>query len=118
MIVPKPAGRGAANRSSTAYGAEAPQAHDVPLAALALVLLGLGFAPVYPCLLHKVPRRFAPEAVLVVIGRQSGAAYLGAASLPALAGTLAQVSLEGIAWTLVGGIVLMLAVLRRLDRIT
>jgi MFS family permease len=51
---------------------------ESPVAAAAgLVLVGLGFAPVYPCLMHEVPRRFAPDAALVVIGRQSGAAYLG-----------------------------------------
>lgn len=84
----------------------------------ALVLLGLGFAPVYPCMMHEVPRRFAPGAVQAVIGRQSGAAYIGGALLPAVAGSLAQVSLESISWTVAAGVVILMATLRQLNRLT
>lgn len=87
-------------------------------AALALGLMGVGFAPVYPGLMHEVPRRFAPSAAQTVIGRQSGAAYLGMASLPAALGWLAEFSLDGIPWVVLGGIVLLLAGIRRLDRMT
>lgn len=93
-------------------------APNTPIAALALILLGLGFAPVYPGLMHEVPRRFAPESVQVVIGRQSGASYLGAAFLPAAAGSLAQLSLESIAWALIAGVLLLALSIRRLDRLT
>ncbi|MEO7412032.1 MAG: MFS transporter [Opitutaceae bacterium] len=93
-------------------------APTVPLAALALTLVGLGFAPVYPGLMHEVPRRFAPAAVQSVIGRQSGAAALGYATLPPAAGWLAERSLEGIAWGLIAGILALMAVIRRLNRIT
>ncbi|HEY0945883.1 MAG TPA: MFS transporter [Opitutaceae bacterium] len=92
--------------------------HTTPVAAGALILMGLGFAPVYPCLMHEVPRRFAPEAVQVVIGRQSGAAGLGGAFLPAAAGWIAQVSLEAVAWAVIAGIVALSLSLRRLDRMT
>lgn len=88
------------------------------VAALALVLMGLGFAPVYPGLMHEVPRRFAPEAAQVVIGRQSGAAYLGMSVAPAAAGWLAGHSLEGIVLAVIAGTVLLLAGIRRLDRMT
>ncbi len=86
--------------------------------AIALVLFGLGLAPVYPCLMHEVPRRFAPEAAPVVIGRQSGAASLGAAVLPAAAGAIAQQSLATIPWVLVASLVILIASIRRLDRLT
>ncbi len=85
---------------------------------VALGLIGLGFAPVYPCLMHEVPRRFAPAAATVVIGRQSGAAYLGAALLPAATGALAQHSLAAVPWVLVAGLVVLIASIRRLDRMT
>jgi len=88
------------------------------LAATALVLLGTGLAPVYPGLMHEVPRRFAADAVQVVIGRQSGAAYIGAAVLPAASGALAQYSLESIAWVVVLGVLLLLAAVHRLNRLT
>lgn len=93
-------------------------APTAPLAAAALITLGLGFAPVYPGLMHEVPRRFAPEAVQTVIGRQSGASYIGGALLPALAGAVAQSSLEAICWIVLAGTVLLAAAIRRLDRLT
>lgn len=93
-------------------------ANTAVIAAIGLVLLGLGFAPVYPCLMHEVPKRFAPEAVQTVIGRQSGAAALGAASLPAAAGWLAGISLESIVWTVIAGVVGLMMTIRRLNRIT
>ena len=84
----------------------------------ALVLMGLGFAPVYPCLMHEVPRRFSPEAAQTVIGRQSGAGGIGAGVLPAAAGLLAQHSLDGIPWLVVIGIIALFAAIRVLDRIS
>jgi fucose permease len=93
-------------------------ANNTPTAALALIMLGLGLAPIYPCLMHEVPRRFTPEAVQIVIGRQSGAAAVGAATLPALAGWIAEFSLNGIAWTVILGIAVLIAAIRRLDKAT
>ncbi len=88
------------------------------LAGAALMLAGLGFAPVYPCLMHEVPRRFAPEAVQVVIGRQSGAASLGAAALPALAGWLAEYSLRGVPVLVLGVLAGLILCIRLLNRLT
>lgn len=85
---------------------------------LGLVLAGLGFAPVYPGMMHEVPRRFAPEAVQSVIGRQVSGAYIGMATLPPLAGLLAQVSLEAIAQASVGVLLLLIALILWLDRLT
>jgi predicted MFS family arabinose efflux permease len=87
-------------------------------AAVALVLLGLGFAPIYPGLMHEVPKRFAPSVVQTIVGRQSGAGFVGAALLPALAGAVAQRSLEFIPLILVAGIVMLAAGIRFLDSIT
>jgi MFS family permease len=95
------------------------EATSTPTAAAALVLLGLGFAPVYPCLMHEVPRRFAAHAAMTVIARQSGASYFGAALLPAAAGWLAEeVSLNAVTWAIAVGVVLLAIAIKRLDRIT
>jgi len=93
-------------------------AGSVPLAAASLITVGLGFAPIYPGLMHEVPRRFAPESVQVIIGRQSGAGAVGAAILPAAAGSLATLSLESITWIIVAGGVGLLLAIRKLDRLT
>lgn len=88
------------------------------IAAAALIVTGLGFAPIYPCLMHEVPRRFAPSAVQTVIGRQSGAANLGGAFLPAAAGFLAEFSLEAVAWIILAGILGLMTAIHRLNRLT
>lgn len=87
-------------------------------AAAALMLVGLGFAPIYPCLMHEVPRRFAPGAVQTVIGRQSGAAYIGGAFLPAVSGWVAQASLTAIPWVVMAGILSLAIAVRKLNRLT
>lgn len=91
-------------------------AATVPVALGSLALLGLGFAPIYPCLMHEVPRRFVPEAVQTVIGRQSGGAYVGAAFVPAAAGALAGWSLAAIPWLVSAVVAVMIAGVRELDR--
>lgn len=93
-------------------------AAHVPAAVGALVLTGLGLAPVYPALMHEVPRRFAPAAVQTIIGRQSGGASFGAALLPALAGWVAQVSLAAVPWLVLGVLLILIACIRQLNRIT
>ncbi len=88
------------------------------LAGTALALMGLGFAPMYPCLMHEVPRRFAPEAVQTIIGRQSGSGAFGNATLPAAAGLLAQSSLELIPWVVIATYAVLMLAIRQLNRIT
>jgi MFS family permease len=93
-------------------------AETVPAAVATLALAGVGLAPIYPGLMHEVPRRFAPAAVQTVIGRQSGAASFGAAILPALAGALAQVSLAAVPWLVLGVLAVLIGCIRHLNRIT
>jgi len=93
-------------------------ASSMQRALVAMTVLGLGLAPLYPCLMHEVPRRFVPDDVQVVSGRQSGAAAFGAATLPLAAGWMAERTLEGIGWMIAGGVLLLLLAIRRLDRIT
>ncbi len=85
--------------------------------AAALVIFGLGLAPIYPGLMHEAPRRFSADAAQTVIGRQSGAAFLGMALLPAALGALAGVSLAAIPWVLIAGTALLLLGIRRLDQL-
>lgn len=61
-----------------------------PLASLiGIALTGLGYAPIYPCLMHETPRRFDRETTRRVVGRQVASAYLGGAILPPLVGLVA-----------------------------
>ncbi|WP_221032785.1 MFS transporter [Actomonas aquatica] len=86
---------------------------------VAVLILGLGFAPVYPTMMHEVPRRFAPDAVQPVIGRQIGAAYVGGAVVPAAMGWVVQVSGPWLVMLVVAvGAVLQAGLVRWLNRLT
>jgi fucose permease len=62
-----------------------------------LLFLGLGFAPIYPCLMHETPDRFDEKTYRSVIGFQIGAANIGGSVLPGLVGLLASAtSLEAV----------------------
>jgi len=56
----------------------------------AFVLIGLGFAPVFPAMIHETPVRFGKHNSGVIIGYQMAAAYLGSAILPPLFGVIAR----------------------------
>ena len=55
----------------------------------AMAVLGLGFAPVYPSMIHETPYRFGAERSQAVIGLQMACAYVGTTFVPALFGVLA-----------------------------
>jgi fucose permease len=88
------------------------------IAAVSLASIGFGFAPIYPGLMHEVPRRFAAGAVQTIIGRQSGAGALGAALFPALAGVLAQQAVSRVMPLTLGLIVALGLAIGWLDRRT
>ncbi|OWA37570.1 MFS transporter [Saccharibacillus sp. O16] len=54
------------------------------------VLIGLGFAPVYPGLIHETPIRFGRANSVKLIGYQMAVAYTGTTFLPPLFGLLAS----------------------------
>jgi len=55
-----------------------------------LILIGLGCAPVYPCLIHATPERFGAGRSQAVIGVQMASAYVGTCLMPPLFGLIAQ----------------------------
>jgi fucose permease len=60
------------------------------LALAGLLLVGLGCAPIYPCIMHSTPEHFGPENSQAVVGLQMAFAYLGSLAVPPLFGMLAQ----------------------------
>ena len=84
-----------------------------------LILMGAGFAPVFPCMTHETPRRFRAETAQRIIGYQGGAACLGGAILPALVGLVgARTSLEILPFVEATLIAVTLALIIPLDRLT
>ena len=59
----------------------------VTLAGLALI--GLGCAPIYPCIIHSPPAHFGADKSQAVIGVQMASAYVGTCLMPPLFGLIA-----------------------------
>lgn len=55
-----------------------------------LVLIGLGCAPVYPCIIHSTPERFGADRSQAIIGIQMASAYVGNCLMPPLFGLIAE----------------------------
>lgn len=55
-----------------------------------LLLLGLGCAPIYPCVIHSTPDYFGAENSQAVIGVQMASAYVGICLMPPLFGLIAN----------------------------
>lgn len=87
---------------------------------LALLVVGFGFAPVFPCLMSTTPRRLPEAEVPSGIGLQVAAAALGGGALPAALGLLAgALGLEAIAAALVlaiAGVLVFSEILERFAR--
>ncbi len=89
-------------------------------AALAgLMMCGLGFAPIYPCMMHETPRRFDEEVSRSLIGYQVGAACIGGSVITAGLGVLfSKISLELFPASIFALIVAMIAASEVLNRKT
>ena len=55
-----------------------------------LILIGLGCAPVYPCIIHSTPQHFGADKSQAVIGVQMASAYVGTCLMPPLFGLIAN----------------------------
>lgn len=72
------------------------------------VLIGLGSAPVFPCMIHSTPAFFGTERSQAVIGLEMAGAYIGICVMPTLFGVLAEkISVALLPWFLL----LMLALM-------
>lgn len=59
-------------------------------ALLGLILVGLGCAPVYPCVIHSTPEHFGADKSQAIIGVQMASAYVGILLMPPLFGLIAN----------------------------
>ncbi|MEZ0536629.1 sugar MFS transporter [Caldicellulosiruptoraceae bacterium PP1] len=58
---------------------------------VSFVLIGLGCAPIFPCMIHDTPKKFGSYMSQTMIGFQMASGYLGSATIPPLFGALASV---------------------------
>ena len=59
-------------------------------ALIGLALVGLGCAPIYPCIIHSTPDNFGADNSQAVIGVQMASAYVGTTVMPPLFGLIAN----------------------------
>lgn len=62
--------------------------HSSTWVTVSFVLMGMGFAPSFPIMMHETPRRFKPEISQSVISLQMASAYLGFALMPMTIGLM------------------------------
>ena len=55
-----------------------------------LLLIGIGCAPIYPCIIHSTPEHFGAENSQAMVGVQMASAYLGSCIMPPLFGLIAN----------------------------
>lgn len=55
-----------------------------------ILLIGLGCAPIYPCIIHSTPEHFGIENSQAMVGVQMASAYLGNCIMPPVFGLLAE----------------------------
>ena len=55
-----------------------------------LVTIGLGCAPIYPCIIHSTPAHFGADKSQAIIGIQMASAYTGTTLMPPLFGMIAS----------------------------
>lgn len=55
-----------------------------------LILIGLGCAPIYPCIIHSTPEHFGADKSQAVIGVQMASAYAGSCLAPPIFGLIAN----------------------------
>lgn len=64
------------------------QGYIVPL--VGLLILGLGCAPIYPCIINSTPSNFGAENSGAIIGIQMASAYIGSTFMSPLFGLIAR----------------------------
>ena len=83
-----------------------------------LLLVGLGCAPIYPCIIHSTPAHFGEENSQAMVGVQMASAYSGSLLMPLIFGLIAN-HISAALLPLVMGIiaVMMILMCERLNRI-
>ena len=59
-------------------------------ALVGLGVVGLGCAPVYPCIIHSTPEHFGAASSQALIGVQMASAYVGTCFMPSVFGLVAN----------------------------
>ena len=82
-----------------------------------LTLVGIGCAPIYPCIIHSTPEHFGEENSQALVGVQMASAYVGVCCMPPLFGILANgIGVSLLPWYTGLILLLMVCMCERLNR--
>lgn len=84
---------------------------------IGFIIIGLGCAPVYPCIIHSTPNNFGAENSQGIIGIQMASAYVGSTFMPPLFGLIANhISLSLMPLYLAFFFILLLVMISRTEK--
>ncbi len=86
---------------------------------IGFIIIGFGFAPIYPCIIHSTPTNFGTEHSGAIIGIQMASAYIGSTFIPPLYGLLGKlIGFHIMPLYLIIFILLMIIMIEKTFRIT
>lgn len=89
------------------------------VAFVAFIVIGLGCAPIYPCIIHATPNNFGAENSGAIIGIQMASAYVGSTFMPPIFGLLGnRISFSIMPIFLLSFFILMIIMVENTFRIT
>lgn len=89
------------------------------IALAGFILIGIGCAPIYPCIIHSTPDIFGADKSQAIVGVQMASAYVGSLLMPSVFGILANhITVALLPFYLCGILVLMVVMYERLVRCT
>ena len=85
---------------------------------IGFILIGLGCAPIYPCIIHSTPSIFGEDKSQAIIGVQMASAYMGSLLMPSLFGIIANhVNVAWLPMYLLGILGIMVVMYERLMKV-
>ena len=85
---------------------------------LGFIIMGIGCAPIYPCIIHMTPNNFGKDNSAAIIGIQMASAYIGGLLAPAAFGIIADnISLRLMPLYLAFFFILMITMLAKTTKI-
>lgn len=85
---------------------------------LGFIIMGIGCAPIYPCIIHMTPNNFGKDNSAAIIGIQMASAYIGGLLAPAAFGIVADnISLRLMPLYLAFFFILMITMLAKTTKI-
>ena len=75
------------------------------------MLVGLGFAPLYPAMMHETPKRYTPQDAGLAVGLQIGFSYLGGTAITNLLGQLMDLGFVSALYPIILALILVMLVI-------